>query len=204
MASRSMDIRVADNGRMVLPASVRKAMGLHGDTKAILTIEDDQVRLSPIGHGVSHAQALYREHAKHARTTDDFLGDRKIEDAADLNEPLASTEDRDAAWTSVVLDASSVLALVRDEPGADKVAVHVRRAAISAVNLQEVIKELLLSRLDEDTVRELLDELRLDVRSHDVGAAYASAALHSQTREYGRASAIAPAWGWPCNSGFRR
>ncbi len=88
--------------------------------------------------------------------------------------------------TSVVLDASAVLALVRDEPGADKVAPHVGHAAISAVNLQEVIKELLLSGLDETTARELLDELRLDVRAHDVDAAYAAAALHMQTRQYGR------------------
>lgn len=87
---------------------------------------------------------------------------------------------------SVVLDASAVLALVRDEPGADKVAPHAGRAAISAVNLHEVIKELLLSGLDEATTRELLDELRLDVRAHDVGAAYAAAGLHAQTRQYGR------------------
>ena len=76
--------------------------------------------------------------------------------------------------TSAVLDASAVLALVRDEPGADKVALHVGRAAISAVNLQEVIKELLLSGLDEATTRDLLNELRLDVRAHDVGAASVS------------------------------
>lgn len=88
--------------------------------------------------------------------------------------------------TSVVLDASAVLALVRDEPGADKVAPHIGRAPISAVNLQEVIKELLLSGLDEAITRELLDELRLDVRAHDVGAAYAAAGLHAQTRQYGR------------------
>ena len=88
--------------------------------------------------------------------------------------------------TSVVLDASAVLALVRDQPGADKVASHIGRAAISAVNLQEVIKELLLSGLDEVTTRELLDELRLDVRAHDSEAAYAAAALHAQTRQYGR------------------
>ena len=88
--------------------------------------------------------------------------------------------------TSVVLDASAVLALVRDEAGADKVSPHAGRAAISAVNLQEVIKELLLSGLDQPTIRELLDELRLDVRSHDSEAAYAAAGLHAQTREFGR------------------
>ena len=88
--------------------------------------------------------------------------------------------------TSVVLDASAVLALIRDEPGADKVVPHIGRAAISAVNLQEVIKELLLSGLDESTIRTVLDELRLDARAHDVDAAYAAAGLHAQTREFGR------------------
>ena len=86
MASQSIDVKVASNGRMILPASVRKAMGLHGDAKVILTIENDQVRLSPIAHGVSRAQALYREHARQARSTDDFLTDRKAEAAADPGE----------------------------------------------------------------------------------------------------------------------
>jgi AbrB family looped-hinge helix DNA binding protein len=76
-----MDISIASNGRMVLPASVRKAMDLHGDAKVILTIEDDQVRLSPMKHGVSRAQALYREHARQTRTTDDFLVERNAEAA---------------------------------------------------------------------------------------------------------------------------
>jgi ribonuclease VapC len=88
--------------------------------------------------------------------------------------------------TSAVLDASAVLALVRDEPGADKVEAHIGRAAMSAINLQEVVKELLLSGLDEPTIHDLLGELRLDVRSHDTDAAYAAAALHAQTREFGR------------------
>lgn len=94
MTTQSIDIRVASNGRMILPAFVRKAMGLHGDAKVILTIEDDQVRLSPIGHGVSRAQALYREHAKQMRTTDDFLSDRKAEAAADLGKTAYDTEDQ--------------------------------------------------------------------------------------------------------------
>lgn len=95
LATQTIDINVASNGRMVLPASVRKAMGLHGDGKVILTVENDEVRLSPIGHGVSRAQALYREHAKQARTTDDFLDDRKAEAAADLGEVATGEEDQD-------------------------------------------------------------------------------------------------------------
>ncbi len=86
MATQTIDIKVAGNGRMILPLSVRKAMGIHGESKVILTVEDDQVRLSPIGHGVSRAQALYREHAKLTRSTDDFLSDRKAEAVADSTE----------------------------------------------------------------------------------------------------------------------
>lgn len=71
-------------------------MGLHGDAKIILTIEDDQVRLSPIGHGVSRAQSLYREHAKQARSVDDFLSDRKADAAADVGEVGSGAEDRKA------------------------------------------------------------------------------------------------------------
>lgn len=97
MATRTMDIRVSDNGRMVLPASVRKAMGLQGDTKVILTLEDDQVHLSPIGHGVSRAQALYRKHANAARTTDDFLGDRAADTAAELGGPAKGADSKDVA-----------------------------------------------------------------------------------------------------------
>jgi AbrB family looped-hinge helix DNA binding protein len=97
MATQSIDVKVASNGRMVLPASVRKAMGLHGDAKVILTVEDDQVRLSPIGHGVSRAQALYREHAKQTRTVDDFLSDRKVEAVAEAGEPSHSNSQEDPA-----------------------------------------------------------------------------------------------------------
>jgi AbrB family looped-hinge helix DNA binding protein len=96
MTMQTMDIKVAGNGRMVLPASVRRAMGLHGDAKVILTVEDDQVRLSPIGHGVSRAQALYREHAKQARTTEDFLDERRAETAADVGEAATDGEHQHA------------------------------------------------------------------------------------------------------------
>ena len=82
----TMDVKVAENGRMILPQSVRKAMGLQGEAKVILTVENDEVRLTPIGHGVARARALYRQHAKAERTTDDFLADRAAETASELGE----------------------------------------------------------------------------------------------------------------------
>lgn len=88
--------------------------------------------------------------------------------------------------SDVVLDASAVLALLRGEPGGDAVAGHIGRAAISAVNLQEVAKEMLREGAAPERVRPVLDELGLDVRAHDAEAAYAAAALYGQTKEHGR------------------
>ncbi len=82
----TMDIRVAENGRMILPQSVRKAMGITGEAKVILTVENDEVRLTPISHGVARARTLYRQHAKAERTTDDFLADRAAEVAGGMGE----------------------------------------------------------------------------------------------------------------------
>jgi hypothetical protein len=45
---------------------------------------------------------------------------------------------------SVVFDSYAILALLRDEPGAEVVAGYIDDGLISAVNLQEVIKALLL------------------------------------------------------------
>ena len=86
----------------------------------------------------------------------------------------------------VVLDASAVLAFVRSEKGADRVLPHIGTAIVSAVNLQEVVKELTLVGMTPAEVRETLSGLRLDVRVHDEGAAYAAGALVRQTRQYGR------------------
>lgn len=85
--AQTIDVKVAENGRMILPLLVRRAMGLRGETKVVLTLENDQVRLSPIGHGVTRAQALYRQLSKNGRTTDDFLADRRDEADRESHKP---------------------------------------------------------------------------------------------------------------------
>ena len=55
-----------------------------------------------------------------------------------------------------VLDASAVLALVHDEPGADVVAEHLEGGVLGAANLAEVIGKLVDAGIEVDRVRELL------------------------------------------------
>ena len=73
----AIDLKVAANGRMVLPKSVREAMGLSGDTKVTAIVEAGGVRLVPIGHRVMRARELYLQAVKSPRTTEDFLRDRR-------------------------------------------------------------------------------------------------------------------------------
>ncbi len=55
-----------------------------------------------------------------------------------------------------VLDASAVLALVHDEPGADLVYAALPSAVLGAANLAEVIGKLVDAGVDVTRVRELL------------------------------------------------
>ncbi len=55
-----------------------------------------------------------------------------------------------------VLDASAVLALVHDEPGADVVVDELRSATLGTANLAEVVGKLVDASIDVSRVRELL------------------------------------------------
>ena len=55
-----------------------------------------------------------------------------------------------------VLDASAILALVHDEPGADVVAAALGSSLLGAANLAEVIGKLVDADIDVARVRELL------------------------------------------------
>jgi ribonuclease VapC len=86
---------------------------------------------------------------------------------------------------SAVFDSSAVIALLRNEPGADLIAEYAGEAIISAVNLQEAIKVLLADGASVRVTRGLIDALKLEVRSHDVAGAYAAAALYAATKTKG-------------------
>lgn len=55
-----------------------------------------------------------------------------------------------------VLDASAVLALVHDEPGAEQVAAELPAATLGTVSLAEIIGKLVDVDIDVSRVRELL------------------------------------------------
>lgn len=66
--------------------------------------------------------------------------------------------------SKVVLDASGLLCLLNDEPGADRVIDVLGHCVIGTVNLAEVVSKLRERGLSLDEVREALGGLHLDVR----------------------------------------
>ncbi|QYE33520.1 MULTISPECIES: type II toxin-antitoxin system VapC family toxin [Sphingosinicellaceae] len=86
---------------------------------------------------------------------------------------------------SIVFDASAILALLRDEPGAHVVAPYIGDGVISAVNFQEVIKGLLRREVPIEAALAMLDALHLEVRPHAREDAIAAAKLYSATKEFG-------------------
>lgn len=79
MQQTSFDVRVAQNGRVVLPKQVREALGITGEGKVTIALTDEGVQLHPMSMHVRRAQELYRKHARNAGSVDDFLEQRRID-----------------------------------------------------------------------------------------------------------------------------
>jgi PIN domain nuclease of toxin-antitoxin system len=86
---------------------------------------------------------------------------------------------------SVVLDASALLVLLNREPGTEQVAEALPGAAISAINLAEVIGKLTEAGMPEENLREALEGLNLEVVPFDEADAYAVGSLRAPTRRAG-------------------
>lgn len=56
--------RVNENGRVVIPVSFRKALGINVGDEVVLRIEDDELRIVTLKQRVERAQRLVRRHVK--------------------------------------------------------------------------------------------------------------------------------------------
>jgi PIN domain nuclease of toxin-antitoxin system len=85
----------------------------------------------------------------------------------------------------IVLDASAVLALLADEPGAEVVLAALPHAAVSAVNLSEVVVKLAERGVPADAIRAALEGLDLTTHPFGVEDAFAAGALRPGTTPLG-------------------
>lgn len=87
--------------------------------------------------------------------------------------------------TSAVLDASALLAIVHEEPGADIVRAALAGALMSAVNYSEVLKKCFERGVPTEPLISLTRAAYLDIVPFDALLANASAELYLQTKQHG-------------------
>ena len=87
---------------------------------------------------------------------------------------------------SCVLDASALLALLNQEPGSEYVAAGIANgAAMSTVNLSEVVAKLSDIGIPEEVIREAISVLGIAIVDFDTALAYDVGLLRPLTRQAG-------------------
>ena len=83
MGSVTIQVNITPNGRMSLPAEVRKRLGLSGGGSVLIEETEDGVILRTVAQAVSHAQTISRQliGGKSGASVDDFIAARRGEAA---------------------------------------------------------------------------------------------------------------------------
>jgi AbrB family looped-hinge helix DNA binding protein len=70
--------RVNENGRVVIPASYRKALGINVGDEVLLRIENDELRISTLKRRLERARRRIRRYVKPGRLlADEFIAERR-------------------------------------------------------------------------------------------------------------------------------
>jgi AbrB family looped-hinge helix DNA binding protein len=70
--------RVNENGRVVIPAAFRKALGIHVGDEVVLRIEDNELHILSLKRRIERAQRLVRQHVKPGTSlVDELIAERR-------------------------------------------------------------------------------------------------------------------------------
>jgi AbrB family looped-hinge helix DNA binding protein len=76
----TVSTKIADGGRVVIPAEYRRALGLEIGDEVILRVEDGELRIMTRAEGVKRAQQNVRKYVKGKRSlVDELIADRRVE-----------------------------------------------------------------------------------------------------------------------------
>jgi AbrB family looped-hinge helix DNA binding protein len=69
--------RVNENGRVVIPSSFRKALGIEVGDEVVLRIEDDELRITTQQRRIQRARRRARQYVKGGSLVDELLAERR-------------------------------------------------------------------------------------------------------------------------------
>ena len=70
--------RINENGRVVIPASFRKALHIQAGDEVVLRIEDDELRISTLKGRLEKAQRRIRKYVKPSRSlVEELIAERR-------------------------------------------------------------------------------------------------------------------------------
>jgi AbrB family looped-hinge helix DNA binding protein len=71
-------MRINENGRVVIPASFRKRLGIRAGDEVVLQIQDDELRITTLKRNIERAQRLVRKHVKAGTSlVDELIAERR-------------------------------------------------------------------------------------------------------------------------------
>jgi AbrB family looped-hinge helix DNA binding protein len=70
--------RINENGRIVIPSSFRRALGIRSGDTVVLRIENDELRITTLRQRLAKAQQLVRAHVSPKRSlVDELIAERR-------------------------------------------------------------------------------------------------------------------------------
>ena len=70
--------RLNENGRLVIPASFRKALGINPGDEVVLRLEEDGLLITTLRHRIERAQRLVRKYVKPGVSlADELIAERR-------------------------------------------------------------------------------------------------------------------------------
>jgi AbrB family looped-hinge helix DNA binding protein len=79
LVSLSQAVKIIEGGKLVIPAAMRRAMGIaRGDTVVVELLPDGELRVRPLASAVREAQAIVRKSVGPDRSlADELMRERK-------------------------------------------------------------------------------------------------------------------------------
>jgi AbrB family looped-hinge helix DNA binding protein len=72
--------QISENGRIVIPAAYRKAMGLKGGEVVTIRMDEDGLHIQSQAQAVKRAQAIVRKYVSADRSlSDELIAERRLE-----------------------------------------------------------------------------------------------------------------------------